>query len=52
MVNELDEVLTGQQRRQLEGVLSTISTSSFSQQEMLAKFALAKSFVHQNSTHT
>ena len=50
-VNELQEVLTYERRRQLEGLLSSLSTSTFSQQEMLGKYAVAKLFVHQHSTH-
>ena len=49
-VNELEEVLTYERRQQLERLLSPLSTSTFSQQEMLGKYAVAKSFVHQYST--
>lgn len=45
-VNELADVLTESQKNDLQSLLNTVSTSSFSQQEMLSKFVLAKSFVH------
>ena len=46
-VEELVDVLTEQQKSDLQGLLATVSTSNFSQQEMLGRFVLAKSFVHQ-----
>ena len=45
-VEELEDILSDDQKQQLQGMLSPLSNSVFSE-GMLAQFLLAKSFVHQ-----
>ena len=46
IVEEIEDVLSDAQKDELGGLLTPLSNNLFSQQEMLAKFTIARSFVH------
>ena len=46
-VEELDDMLTHDQKDELRALLLLVSVSDFSEQGMLSQFAMAKSFVCQ-----
>ena len=48
-VEELAEILNNCQKQQLKSILSQVSHSDYSQQEMLTQFVIAKSFVYEQS---
>ena len=48
-VEELEEILSSSQKQQLKSMLSHMSFSDYSQQEMLTQFVIAKSFVYEQS---
>ena len=48
-VEESEEILSSSQKQQLKSMLSQVSHSDYSQQEMLTQFVIAKSIVHKQS---